>query len=476
MPRVSFAIIVCALSLVLSRSGPALAFPQSVDSAIPAVPPAATASDTGRPAGVDASSGPAIPPSEKDAAGVPKKQEAETQQAQVDELRRRLEVLATEVERLRSGEQEIELSEERRRALGLAPSAAATYRRTQGVSLAGYGEMLYENGAGENQSGARVSGASQLDFLRLVLYTGYRFSDKFIFNSEIELEHANEISVEFAYLDYLARDNFTVRAGMLLLPLGLTNEFHEPNVFLGARRPETETRIIPTTWRENGAGVLGALGRVNYRAYVLNGLDASRFTATGLRGGRQKGSRAKAGDLAFAGRLDVTPSAGIFIGGGLYTGGSGQGISGSEGNELDVHTTIGELHGQAQVRGFDLRGLYARAEIDEAAELSRALRLTGDKGIADTMEGGYVQIGYNVLSQLSDRAGVTPYYRFEALNTQQAAAAAYVADPATDLTLHTFGVEFLPIFNVVVKADYQWVRNAARTGRNQFNVNLGYAF
>jgi hypothetical protein len=263
---------------------------------------------------------------------------------------------------------------------------------------------------------------------------------------------------------------------LLLLPLGLTNEFHEPNVFLGARRPETETRIIPSTWRENGAGVLGSVGRVNYRAYVVNGLDASRFAATGLRGGRQKGSRAKAGDLAFAGRLDVTPTAGIFVGGSLYTGGSGQGILGSDGGELDAHTTIGEVHTQGQVRGFDLRGLYARAEIDDAAELSRALHLTGDKAIADTMDGGYVQIGYNLLSQISERAAVTPYYRFEAVNTQREMSGEFVADPATDLTVHTFGVEFRPIFNVVVKADYQWLRNTAKSGRNQFNVNLGYAF
>ena len=103
---------------------------------------------------------------------------------------------------------------------------------------------------------------TRLDFLRAILYAGYRFNDKFLFNSEIEVEHANEIWVEFAYLDYLVNDNLTVRGGMLLLPLGLVNEFHEPTVFLGAKRPDTEQRILPTTWRENGAGVLGSAGMV----------------------------------------------------------------------------------------------------------------------------------------------------------------------------------------------------------------------
>src|SRR5687768_1779450 len=133
--------------------------------------------------------------------------------AQIDELRRRVEVLAAEVEQLRSGETpEIALSEERRRSLGLAPSAAATYRRaTEGVSFAGYGEMLLENFNSENESGAGNAPTTRLDFLRAILYTGYRFNDKFLFNSEIEVEHSNEIWVEFAYLDYLVNDNLTVR-------------------------------------------------------------------------------------------------------------------------------------------------------------------------------------------------------------------------------------------------------------------------
>src|SRR5688572_20562979 len=227
---------------------------------------------------------------------------------QVEELRRRLDVLAAEIERLRSGEPEqIEITDARRRALGVAPSAAATYRRaTQGVSFAGYGEMLAENYAGENEAGAGGAPTTRLDFLRAVLYTGYRFSDKFLFNSELEVEHGNEIFVEFAYVDYLASDYLTVRGGLVLLPLGLTNEFHEPNVFLGAKRPETESRILPSTWRENGAGILGSVGIVNYRAYVTNGFRGAAFNSTGFRGGRQKGVNALAGNLAFSSRVDVT--------------------------------------------------------------------------------------------------------------------------------------------------------------------------
>ena len=202
------------------------------------------------------------------------------QQDEIDleELRRQLDILAEEVERLRSGEQPIELTDEDARTLGLAPSAAATYERGNGVSIAGYGEMLFENFAGENEAGQPTGSTSQFDFLRAILYAGYRFNDKFLFNSEIEVEHADEVFVEFAYVDYLAHENFGVRGGMLLVPMGLVNEFHEPNVFLGAERPVTEQRIIPSTWRENGGGIHGSVDRVAFRAYVINGLDGSGFS------------------------------------------------------------------------------------------------------------------------------------------------------------------------------------------------------
>jgi hypothetical protein len=398
---------------------------------------------------------------------------ASQEAVQVDELRRRIDVLAAEVEQLRSGETpQVELSDERRRSLGLAPSAAATYRRaSEGVSFAGYGEMLLENFDSENEAGASGAPTTRLDFLRAVLYAGYRFNDKFLVNSEIEIEHGNEIFVEFAYVDYLASEHLTVRGGLLLLPLGLVNEFHEPNVFLGAKRPETEQRIVPSTWRENGAGILGSAGLLSYRAYVTNGLSGAGFTSAGLRSGRQRGIQARAANLAFSGRVDVTPIPGVVGGVGLYNGGSGQEQVVLDGARLDVDTSIIEVHGQAQVRGFDVRALFARASVDQAAEASRSLRLPAASPIAEAMQGGYVQAGYNVLSQLNTPVAVTPYVRYE-----HVIPAGFVPDPSRDGVFRTLGVELKPIPNVVLKTDYQWITNEAGTGRNQFNVNLGYAF
>jgi hypothetical protein len=136
-----------------------------------------------------------------------------------------------------------------------------------------------------------------------------------------------------------------------------------------------------------------------------------------------------------------------------------------------------DLHVQAQIRGFDLRGLYARAHIDDAAALSEALGLEGSDGVAEVMRGAYVQLGYNVLSQVSStRVSLLPYYRWERVDTQARMPVGYERSGETKTTLNTIGLELKPIPNVVLKVDYQIIANDAKTGRNQFNLNLGYAF
>ena len=407
-------------------------------------------------------------------AKVESRKDEKEEQIDINELERRIDLLAEELERLRSGEIDQELNVDDARARGLAPSAAAVFRNNQGLSIAGYGEFLYENYASRKQSGASGGKGSQFDALRAIIYSGYRFNDKFVFNSEIEIEHANEAYLEFAYIDYQATENFGIRGGLLLVPMGLVNEFHEPTVFIGTERPFTESTIIPSTWRENGAGVYGAFDKVSFRLYAVNGFNGDKFSSTGLRKGRQKGHKAKANNFAVTGRLDVTPTPGIFFGGSFYRGGSAQGSLGDDGLE----TTILDVHAQAKVRGFDIRGLYAIASIDDAMNFNQKHSLSGSQGLADKMEGGYVILGYNVLSQTSDLGGpaLMPYIKFERVDTQAKMSAGYSRSLSTLNNFRTIGVELKPIPNVVIKMDRMWVTNQAKSGLDQFNLNLGYGF
>ncbi|HEX6203768.1 MAG TPA: hypothetical protein VF100_12260, partial [Thermoanaerobaculia bacterium] len=282
------------------------------------------------------------------------------------------------------------------------------------------------------------------------------------------------IFLEFAYLDWLYRPELNVRGGMVLLPMGLVNELHEPTTFLPARRSDTESAILPSTWRENGVGVFGEVGPVAYRAYLVNGLRGEGFSAGGLRGGRQKGSHALAEDFAFVGRLDYEPLPGLVLGGSAYHGGSGQGISAPGAGELSVDTTIFEAHADWRWRGLTLRGLAARADLDEAGDLNRALGLTGGASVGELLEGFYVEAGYDVLA--GGERSLTPYVRWEQLDTQAEVPAGFARNPARDVESLTLGLAFQPIDAIILKADYQDYDNGAGTGIDQINVALGYIF
>src|SRR4029453_18047788 len=149
------------------------------------------------------------------------------------------------------------------------------------------------------------------------------FSERIRFVGELELEHAvvegleeeGELELEQAYVDFLLSRSFNVRAGMLLMPIGIINERHEPPVYYGVERPFNDTVIIPTTWFDVGVGVHGEIGRGwRYRAFIAAPLDASEFSAEeGIREGRQKGANSNVGHAAVTGRLEYVALRGLTL-------------------------------------------------------------------------------------------------------------------------------------------------------------------
>lgn len=395
-----------------------------------------------------------------------------TDSARLAEMERRLEAVTRELERMRLG-QDVVVADSSARGLG--PAASRVYRIEQGVSVGGYGELLYENYATEREDGVATGSVDRFDALRAVVYLGYKFNDRLLFNSEIEIEHASEIFLEFAYLDYLLTPDVGVRAGMLLAPLGLVNELHEPAVFLGTERAVTESRIIPTTWRENGIGLFGGNDDIAWRAYVMNSLNAAGFGADGLRGGRQKGAQALAEDMGVAGRVDYVGRSGLIVGASGYWGETAHNAE-LAGEEVGGAVTVWDVHADYEIRGFDLRALVAGARVDEAAELNQLNALTGAAGIGTSMLGWYVQAGYDVLRGTPSGHQLIPYLRYEEVDTQRDVAAGFAADPANDLTVTSIGTAWKPVPQVIFEIDYQIHSNAADTGVDQLNVHMGWLF
>ncbi|MGH7731952.1 MAG: hypothetical protein ACRENJ_11965 [Candidatus Eiseniibacteriota bacterium] len=404
-------------------------------------------------------------------------------QERVAELERKVDVLTQEIEQLKLGA----VADTARAGprLGFAPGASKVYGVGRGVSVGGYGEMLLQRFGGEREDGVPVNAAPRLDYVRNVLYVGYKFDDQVLFNSELEVEHAGvsdeahgEVVLEFAYLDWAPRREIGVRAGMLLVPVGLVNEWHESPVLIGARRPEVEQRILPTTWRVNGAGVFGELPvGLAYRAYLTEGLDAGRFTAeNGIREGRQAGSEARVLKPALSGRVDWTGTAGLLLGASAYTGDSWQESQPAD-TLLEPRVTVADLHARLEWRGLQARVVLVRGWLDDAGDLSDHLGLTGPSRLGRSFWGYYVEAAYDVLplAYPGTRYGLLPYARFERSDTQDDVPGGS-EDPANDRITLTTGLALKPHPNVVLKLDHQQRRNQAKTGVDQWNAAVGYLF
>jgi hypothetical protein len=238
--------------------------------------------------------------------------------------------------------------------------------------------------------------------------------------------------------------------------------------------------IIPTTWRENGAGIFGRIAdRVSYRVYAVNGFKGEDFTSSGLRKGRQKGSKALANDFAFVARVDVDIVPGLFVGGSVYTGQSGQDQEVNNVSVPDALTTIYELHAQYKGHGASLRALWTEAFVDEAGRLSRVLGKGPDESIANHMRGWYIEAAYDIMPLIvqDTRMSLEPYFRFESYDTQRDVSnLGFRRDKSKEIDLYTVGLQFKPISQVVFKLDYRHFDPDHGHRADEVQALVGYVF
>ncbi|MEO0481825.1 MAG: hypothetical protein AAF196_20355 [Planctomycetota bacterium] len=356
---------------------------------------------------------------------------------------------------------------------GLGPGASKVYGIEQGISIGGYGEFLYQHSP---------DAIDNFDALRVVTYLGYKFTDKWVFNSELELEHGSttaqsgttassgSFSVEFATLDYLYDPALNFRAGVVLPPLGFINELHEPTTFLSARRPRTETRIIPTTFRSPGVGIFGETDNFEYRTYLVSSLNGENFTSAGLRGGRQQANREAAEDFAWTGRLDFVGIDDLKIGGSFYVGETGQDGVDTNGNSIpDLPLGIFGAHVEYRPGPWWFRALYTTAVVGDSSEFNTN---TG-QNLARRQHGVYGEVGVDVLALGGNESGqsLTPFFRYEYIDTQRELAAGFSPEPRSE-NIWTLGVNYKPIQEIVFKVDYE----ASSRGPDYLNVLFGYVF
>ena len=357
-------------------------------------------------------------------------------------------------------------------AFAQTPQPRTEARRT---NLSGYMDFHFNN---EEFTDAR------LDFHRFVLLVTHTFSPRIRFVGELELEHAfvegledaGELELEQAYVDFLLDRSINVRAGMMLMPIGIINERHEPPVYYGVERPFIDTVIIPTTWFEVGAGLHGEIGRGwRYRGYVTAPLNAAEFSADeGVREGRQRGSESNVGRPGVTGRLEYVGFRGRTLGASGWSGDSGFEFRPG----FDVPVSLVEADARYSRRGNEFRGQLAQVWIDNAGLLNDRLALR--TGVNPNI--GSALRGFSLEGSRRFPAGrigeIGGFLRYENFDTQYRMPSGYVPLQQFDRDAWVVGANFWPDPDVAVKVDYSIVRNQSSVipAPNSFNVGLGWWF
>ncbi len=324
------------------------------------------------------------------------------------------------------------------------------------TTVGGYGELHYRNLDNQTSGGDDLK---EVDLHRAILFVGHEFDERIRFFSELEVEHAQvdgdggEVAMEQAYLEFDLHDRLSSRAGLLLVPVGIINETHEPPTFYGVERNPVETQVIPSTWREGGVSLSGRWGQAfSYELMVHSGLEASSASNYQVRKGRQGVRSAAADDLAYTGRIKWVGMAGLEVAAVLqYQTDITQGTEPAAGS-----ATLLETHVVWKRGPFGLRALYAGWNLDGSGPEALG---------ADEQRGWYVEPAYKISPQVG---------LFARYNTWDNAAGGAGDSEYTQLDA---GINYWPHPDVVLKADYQ--NQDAPDGQDEFdgfNLGLGYQF
>lgn len=344
--------------------------------------------------------------------------------------------------------------------------------KSSGLSIGGYAEITYNNVDGSET-------AAELDVQRLVMLFAYKFDDRTQFITEIEYEHVQEVFVEQAFINYSISDGVNLRGGLMLVPMGIINEYHEPTTFNGVERPSLDGKVVPTTWREIGFGVSGRVNSasVRYQAYLMTG-SASHLNdayvlrgSDGLRKGRQKGARSVGSDVNFAAKVEYYGIPGLKLGASAYLGNTQ-----TDRPDLDS-TQVGlSMFGldYRYTRGrFSSRGQYITSTLSDTEEYNTA----GSKDLGSAMQGFYVEGAYNLLPA-HKKQKLDAFVRYENFDTHADTAGSLPVNDAYHRDEFTYGFSYHLANGAVFKADYQSkgtaVEGADRVG--QFNMGIGVFF
>jgi hypothetical protein len=349
---------------------------------------------------------------------------------------------------------------------------------------------------------------NQINLDRIVLFVGHQFNKRIALFTELEVEDAKieggkpmgTIGMEQAYLKFSINPRQYFVAGLFLPRIGILNENHLPVNFNGVERPLVEQFIIPSTWRELGIGFYSQLSNLplSYSIGVVNGLDAGGFEhGTGFMGGRREGQMASANNIAITAAVNAYVSNFKFQISG-YAGGTVP-LSKYEADSLQTISGffaaplyLGEADIQYYVDGFAAKLLGVYASYPEAGEINSLYANNSPQ----SMFGAYAELSYNIFESIAgsglEGKQLLAFVRYERLNMNASIPLNGITDGTLDQSHVIFGLNYMPLPNVTVKADMRLTHTGPQNKallinpppvmlpypqQNSFiNLGIGYSF
>ena len=405
---------------------------------------------------------------------------------------------------------------------GSAQKNNADSTKTSRLSVGGYGEANFTR----NYYSDHVSRYSQpeehkndpshgrLDIPHAVIYLGYDFGKGWSFGTEIEFEHGGagiayekedeeggeweqetekggEVELEQFWLQKSFAPWANIRAGHIVVPVGLNNAHHEPLSYFTVYRPEGENTIMPSTWHQTGVSFWGRAGKFRYEAQFLGGLNADQFTNVGWihKGHKSPMEFDVANKYAAALRIDNYSIPGLRIG---LSGYYGHSIGNTYPN--DANGTGATYQGKVAIGAIDftynahnwiVRGQADYGYLGDAEELKYMYNRLNSKSpykhsafVSGNAYAMGIEAGYDIFSQIQSmrQQGERLYVfgRYEAYNPY-ASDTKGVSYDYTAVKRMAVGLNYHPIKQIVIKAEYSQ-RFLKSKYNNEPSLNIGIAY
>ena len=370
------------------------------------------------------------------------------------------------------------------------------------LTIGGYGEAVMSYNMYSDNFGIYSSpeaykdskGHGRFDIPHAVLMLGYDFGKGWKLGMEIEFEHGGveaaverengeagefekeierggEVALEQFWIEKSFFPQLNVRAGHIIVPVGLTNSYHLPTEFFTVYRPEGENTIIPCTWHETGISVWGRAGDWRYEALMVAGLNSTFFSTEGwVHDGSASPYEFKpASQVAGAFRVDNYSVDGLRLGLSGYIGNSFH-------NDITTNTSdqYAGVNGTVMIGAFDFvfdrYGFIARGNFDygylsDIGYINRrnsTQNHTTSSPYANSLVGkaaicAGIEAGYDFFS-LSERlkASEQKFYVFARYEYYDSYIPASGTTPNawTDKHRIAAGINYYPIPEVGIKAEY----------------------